>query len=120
MPNYLLYWDRVKKGYKLIISVTPDEGITVGGSLITARPGQADEKTTLKHDDLVPQWTRKMKDEEALTLFLSLDFHTSDAKSVKIEGVCLKDTGAVHQDPYDETYTGKRPTTTPVHIAAIP
>ncbi|HYN82319.1 MAG TPA: hypothetical protein VES88_12515 [Gemmatimonadaceae bacterium] len=120
MPNYLLYWDSVKEDYELTISVTPDDGVTVRGSLIAARPGKKDVQKELTHNDLVPKWTRKMKDQEAVTLFLALEFLTKATKSVRIEGVCLKTGGGVHQDSYDETYTGKRPLTTPVHVAAIP
>ena len=120
MTHYLLYWDHVEVGYEITLSITPDDGITVGGILTSTRPNQEDQQETLTHGDLVPEWTRKLKHQETLNLFLTLDFHTNDTQAVNIKGVCLKATGGVHQDSYDETYRGKRPLLTPVHVAAVP
>ena len=107
MPSedLLLFWDRIRESYRVELQITPDPSVKVTGFLTTG----AAKGTHLSSSDLVPVWRHTMLPNEKIHLVLTLQYVAATKASVHIVAKCRTDTGAVHQDDYDETYSRTGP-----------
>lgn len=103
--NLLLFWDGTRKNYIVELEITPDPSVKVTGFLTT---GSA-KGTHLSTSDLVPGWRHSMLPNEQIHLVLTLQYVAATKANVHIVATCRTDTGAVHEDDYDQTYTRTGP-----------
>ena len=104
--DLLLFWDRTRENYRVELEITPDPSVKVTGFLTT---GSTAMGTHLSTGDLVPRWSHTMARNEKIHLVLTLQYVAATKANVHIVATCRTDTGAVHEDDYDQTYTRTGP-----------